>query len=979
MADQFRTADGRLSLNGQQQQMLQPSCFTGAGAQYGQMAQGATSGTSGLSQGVANLPSGAQTAPQFSSHAGLVSQQLQQSQHPQLQAAQASQWPSQAQQQNGQQMGLVSHAPTHSGTVVPREYNGANGSMDNGAGSSAGMKRPRLDNDYPANIRMQGGLMQVQGQTSLQGGQQQQRRLSQQTSASQPQLSTSQGSSGQQQPKQAGSQVSQSQQQGQQQQFGLPQGQMGQSMGLAFQEPTPEPEAEEHEETALDKVEKISSTLRAMLGKGFAGADESALPEEDQATKKKPSGPDPNSLDALKQHNPLLSAEDQAKEDAATLAAAGDAVGGSLVRRDDLVTACGEAASYLKSYQLVGINFLTMLHRSGTVGGAILADEMGLGKTAQTICFLGTLRTLENNRNPHLVVCPASLIENWQRELGRWCPQLRVVLYYGKDRADVRKKLMSWRRRVRTARREGSLKQEPPGVILPPAEEDLQDDESDKDPDADLLLPVEDRGEPSDDEDSHYVCGLKLPAGDSGESPFDVMLATYTMFERESDYKEDRLFLLKWKWSYIVADENRSSIRTKKIRRVAAGCEHRLLLTGTPLQNSLEELRALLEFIMPSLFSGNDEDNDHGVPVGEDEQEAAIERYRSLLAPFILRRLKSEVASQLAKKKQVFAGGRPKGSANKPKVDVDKEAGGEPLPSPTPLTLTKLSSQRVNNIFTHLRKVAQHPLLVRNRYTDEQVYEMAEIASSSALYAATYPMFLGKFILPSSCLMSSTKLVYLAELLPRLKAEGSRVLLFSQWTTVLDVLEWFMELHGFTYVRLDGDTQVDERLNLVDKFNNPDNGVDLFLLSTRAGGQGLNLTGADVVVLHDVDFNPQVDQQAEDRCHCLGQTKPVTVYRLVDRQAEDRCHRLGQTKPVTVYRLVTKGTVDESIIGIADRKLALDAAVLEGFTLSSAGDAVEADDDAVSGEDKGKKKKKKEGGSETKYMGAILASLLADA
>eukprot|EP00798_Chlamydomonas_sp_ICE-L_P032246 gene32246-16812_t len=285
-----------------------------------------------------------------------------------------------------------------------------------------------------------------------------------------------------------------------------------------------------------------------------------------------------------------------------------------------------------------------------------------------------------------------------------------------------------------------------------------------------------------------------------------------------------------------------------------------------------------------------------------------------------------------------FSRGRPKGSTNKAKAEAEAAKGTQ--------TVTKLSSSRVNNIFTHLRKVAQHPLLVRNRYTDEDVYEMAQVASSQGLYAGNCSM---ERVQKEMMEYNDHALHRFAELLPKLKADGSRVLLFSQWTTVLDVLEWFMDLQGLSYVRLDGDTMVDERLTLVDRFNDASQGIDVFLLSTRAGGQGLNLTGADIVVLHDVDFNPQVD-----------------------RQAEDRCHRLGQTKPVTVYRLVTKGTVDESILGIADRKLALDAAVLEGFTLSSNGDQA---DNAEGDEPKGKKGM----GKETKYMGAILASLLADA
>lgn len=131
---------------------------------------------------------------------------------------------------------------------------------------------------------------------------------------------------------------------------------------------------------------------------------------------------------------------------------------------------------------------------------------------------------------------------------------------------------------------------------------------------------------------------------------------------------------------------------------------------------------------------------------------------------------------------------------------------------------------------------------------------------------------------------------------------------------MLDILEWALDVMGFSYTRLDGSTQVSDRQSLVDEFNNDPN-IFVFLLSTRAGGQGLNLTGADTVILHDLDFNPQMD-----------------------RQAEDRCHRIGQSKPVTIYRLVTKDTVDESIYKIAQQKLVLDAAVLEGKESSDSSD-----------------------------------------
>ncbi|RVX11527.1 Protein chromatin remodeling 19 [Vitis vinifera] len=210
------------------------------------------------------------------------------------------------------------------------------------------------------------------------------------------------------------------------------------------------------------------------------------------------------------------------------------------------------------------------------------------------------------------------------------------------------------------------------------------------------------------------------------------------------------------------------------------------------------------------------------------------------------------------------------------------------------------------------------------------IYHFALIYLSTILQLLLYyDVADKKGILPDKHVMVSAKCRELAELLPTLKQGGHRVLIFSQWTSMLDILEWTLDVIGVTYRRLDGSTQVTDRQTIVDTFNN-DTSIFACLLSTRAGGQGLNLTGADTVVIHDMDFNPQID-----------------------RQAEDRCHRIGQTKPVTIYRLVTKDTVDENVYEIAKRKLILDAAVLES--------GVEVDDEA---------------GMSEKTMGEILSALL---
>jgi|TARA_B110000967_G_scaffold106657_1_gene109389 SWI/SNF-related matrix-associated actin-dependent regulator 1 of chromatin subfamily A len=288
-----------------------------------------------------------------------------------------------------------------------------------------------------------------------------------------------------------------------------------------------------------------------------------------------------------------------------------------------------------------------------------------------------------------------------------------------------------------------------------------------------------------------------------------------------------------------------------------------------------------------------------------------------------------------------------------------------------------------------LRKIANHPLLVRDKFSDKDVEEIAGICHKAGVfgYEATIDRVRGHLFdegysdfdlhklcgdpnlrgqlshkrLADDAVLESGKTKKLLSLLEELKKKGSRPLIFSQWKIVLDILEvalqsaghkvrvgpfpnpkhclhpldecstsniyqyWQLYIHHKCtvcpystpilktdpflfynqYVRLDGGTPTETRQTICDDYNDPNSDLFAFLLSTRAGGQGLNLTSADTVVIHDCDFNPQID-----------------------RQAEDRCHRLGQTKPVTVIRLVTGDSVDQRIVDIATRKLDLDAQIL---------------------------------------------------
>jgi SWI/SNF-related matrix-associated actin-dependent regulator 1 of chromatin subfamily A len=243
------------------------------------------------------------------------------------------------------------------------------------------------------------------------------------------------------------------------------------------------------------------------------------------------------------------------------------------------------------------------------------------------------------------------------------------------------------------------------------------------------------------------------------------------------------------------------------------------------------------------------------------------------------------------------------------------------------------------HLFTALRKTANHPLLLRNRHTSEEeidhlanhlrmygyfghdtsltvnlIKRQLEKMSDFDIHHAALDVIdenrrrqpeMAKYILDEKDLFCSPKLEKLRTLIPDLIEKGHRILIFSQWTNCLDLLGCLAESLSLSFLRLDGQTPIKERQEMINTFNK-DSNIPIFLLSTKAGGMGINLTAADVCILHDLDFNP-----------------------FNDLQAEDRCHRIGQTKPVKVIKMVTKDTVDDDIYEMQQRKTKMNAAILE--------------------------------------------------
>ncbi|KAK2586766.1 hypothetical protein KPH14_011794 [Odynerus spinipes] len=506
----------------------------------------------------------------------------------------------------------------------------------------------------------------------------------------------------------------------------------------------------------------------------------------------------------------------------------------------------------LAPYQMIGLNWLAVM-RAQNVNG-ILADEMGLGKTVQVIAFLTYLKEAglnDEKDGPHLIVVPSSTMENWRNELERWSSGLKVVQYYGtqEERKEMR---MSWRNG------------------------DLDD--------------------------------------------VDVLLTTYNLIS--STPEERRLFRV-MPINYVVFDEahmlkNMSTIRYENLVRINA--KHRILLTGTPLQNNLLELMSLLIFVMPSLFAGKQADikslfsknskvsldKNNKQPLFEQEQ---VKNAKQIMRPFVLRRLKSEVLCDLPQKTdEVIRCNLIKKQDRMYKNLVEK------------FSAEANESTEVNGVgmMMQLRKLANHPLLVRDYYTEAQLKIIAKKLAAEPGYKQKNPDYvfedlfwmsdyqinqltrvyksLGGFGLPQELIPKAGKLKKLDELLPNLKENNHRVLIFSQFTMVLDILEEYLTIRGHKYLRMDGSTPVTERQSLINKYTE-DSSIFVFLLSTKAGGLGINLTVADTVIIHDIDFNPYNDKQAEDRCHRVGQKKPVRIIRLLGHNTiEEGMYEIAQEK-----------------------------------------------------------------------------------
>ena len=438
-----------------------------------------------------------------------------------------------------------------------------------------------------------------------------------------------------------------------------------------------------------------------------------------------------------------------------------------------------------------------------------MVSSLGLGKTIQLAAFLDVLAGHFHRRGPFLIVVPLSTLTNWKRELDDWLC-LNTIVYHGtaKNREMIRQLEVSH---------------------------------------------VHDRPKSSSGNELYLrKCSKKHKNAVGNPWMVEVVITTPELLCAD-DYTE----LTSIKWECLVVDEahrlkNHSSKFAANLRDHKFQFGHKVLLTGTPIQNTMKELFALLNFADPSLFGDCDE---FLAKYGDMQSKDHIDELHEEIRPYILRRLKEDVEKSVPPKEETII---------EVELTIAQKQYYRALYEKNVKFLHKnkkkpLDGPSLNNLAMQLRKCCNHLFLlngIEEEFRKGQLSEGKALSEGALLVAA------------------SGKLVLLDKLLSRLKENGHRVLIFSQFKIMLDVLEDYLVAREFTRERIDGSITGKSRQQAIDRFQAPDTeGKEspfIMLLSTRAGGVGINLTAADTCIIFDSDWNPQNDLQAQARCHRIG-------------------------------------------------------------------------------------------------------------
>ena len=473
----------------------------------------------------------------------------------------------------------------------------------------------------------------------------------------------------------------------------------------------------------------------------------------------------------------------------------------SFSTEEDLTLPKGVNAE-LREYQMKGFSWLWFMYKYGLNG--ILADDMGLGKTLQALSLVQKAKE-EDGSMPVLVVCPTSVVFNWESEIQKFTPELTCLKLAGVDRKNLFDKIPE----------------------------------------------------------------------------YDIVITSYALIRRDIEALKDI------KFRYVILDEsqnikNAMSQTAQSVKMLNA--DHKLALSGTPIENRLEELWSVFDFLMPGFLFNVAEFNFRYVnPIMERQDKTVEKRLKMQIYPFILRRMKRDVAKDLPDK-------------------VENIAYCEMTPEQKDFYLDVLDSTK-EELF---KSIEQNGLEKSRMSIFSALLRLRQICCHPRLYDKD--MVKGDIL--------SGKFEHLKGMLEQIISEGHRVLLFSQFVDMLDIIKGWLERSGIPYEYLTGKTK--DRQGAVERFNSSPS-IPIFLISLKAGGTGLNLTGADYVIHYDPWWNPAVEDQATDRAYRIGQTKKVFVYRIITKNTvEEKIQKLKSIKRnlvdnvISVDRNITKSlTIDD--------------------------------------------------------------------
>lgn len=451
---------------------------------------------------------------------------------------------------------------------------------------------------------------------------------------------------------------------------------------------------------------------------------------------------------------------------------------------EELITAPKVLNANLRSYQLMGYKWLTLLDKYGL--GGILADDMGLGKTVQMLAVV--LSYIENAKNPKpsIVVCPSSLTLNWENEINKFAPSIKTLIIHGnsEERAKQIKSILD----------------------------------------------------------------------------YQIIVTSYDSLKRDVDIYEEQNIEFK----YIIADEaqyikNNNTQNAKTIKVIHS--ETRYALTGTPIENSLSELWSIFDFIMPGyLLSYKKFKEQYEIPIAKDNDIECMNRLKMMIEPFVLRRIKKEVLTELPDKTVTVLNNEMQDEQLKIYASYIARAKEEAIREIGENGFER-SQIKILALLMRLRQICCHPSLFLNNYHGE-----------------------------------SSKMNQCMEVIKDAILAGHKILLFSGYTSMFEILERELKREKIKYSKLTGQTKVGDRIKLVDEFNE-DEEIKVFLISLKAGGTGLNLIGADVVIHYDPWWNLSAENQATDRTYRIGQKRNVQVYKLITKNSiEEKIYELQKKK-----------------------------------------------------------------------------------